>query len=33
MTFQDLYLYGVIAAFTAFMLALFVVSVLGWLKK
>jgi hypothetical protein len=33
MTFQDIYLYGVIAAFAAFMLALFVVSTLGWLKK
>ena len=33
MTFEDIYLYGVIAAFAAFMIALFSVSVAGWLKK
>lgn len=33
MTFQDIYLYGVVFAFAAFMLTLFVVSTAGWLKK
>jgi hypothetical protein len=33
MTFQDIYLYGVIAAFAVFMVTLFAVSAMGWLKK
>jgi hypothetical protein len=33
MSFSDIYLYGVIAVFAAFMIALFTVSVAGWLKK
>lgn len=33
MTFEDIYLYGVIFAFAAFMITLFAVSVAGWLKK
>ena len=33
MTFQDIYLYGIVAAFAAFMIPLFIVAGLGWLKK
>lgn len=33
MSFQDIYLYGVIAAFALFMIVLFGVSVAVWLKK
>lgn len=33
MTFEDIYLYGVIAAFAAFGITLFSVSTYNWLKK